>query len=110
MDAFVSWKFFFEKHLILDVKTTLRLQKPYWDNFWWRNIKNEGCKCYLGNEDQKGMFLVVSQLDVHFDFGHSFFGRPIGRASKIARPKNGAPRKKFVRPWLKLSIPLTLDL
>ena len=27
-----------------------------------------------------------------------FFACPIGRASKIARPKSRAPRKKFVHP------------
>ena len=39
------------------------------------------------------MFLVVSRLDAHFGFE-----RPIGGTSKIARPKNRAPRKKFVYP------------
>ena len=32
-------KLLFEKHLILDVKTTLRLQKPHSENFWTLKIK-----------------------------------------------------------------------
>ena len=60
-DVFEYWKLFFEKkHLILDVKTTFRLQKTHCENVWWKHIKNESCKYYLGNKEQKGMFLVVS--------------------------------------------------
>ena len=33
-DAFVLGKLYFEKYLILDFKTTLRLQKPQSKNFW----------------------------------------------------------------------------
>ena len=44
------------------------------------------------------MFLVVSRSDVLFIFEHPFFMCPIGRACKIALPKNRAPRKKVVHP------------
>ena len=37
-------------------------------SFWWNYNKSESCKCYLGMKEQKWMFLVVSQLDVHTDF------------------------------------------
>ena len=33
------WKLLFEKHLILDVETTLRLQKPHCENFWTLRTK-----------------------------------------------------------------------
>ena len=52
----------------------------------------------FGNKEQKAMFLVVSRSDEHFGFDQSFFACPIGRASKIARPKSRARRKKFVHP------------
>ena len=69
-DAFVFWKLPFEEHLILDVKTTSRLQKPHCENFWWKHIKNESLKFHLGNKEQKAIFLVVSRSDVHFGFEH----------------------------------------
>ena len=85
---------FLEENLILEVKTTFRLQKPHCENVWWKHIKNESWKCYLGNREQKLMFLVVSRSDVHFDFEHPFFACPIGRAILLR-----APRKKFVHLW-----------
>ena len=94
MNACTLWKLFFEKHLILDVKTTLRLQKPHCGNFWWKHIKNESCKCYLGNKEQKAMFLVVSWSEVHFSFERTFFCVPDG-----GHPKNRAPGRKFVQPF-----------
>ena len=42
----------------LDVKTTLTLQKPSLRKLL--DIKNKGCKCYLGNKEQKIMFSIVS--------------------------------------------------
>ena len=50
------------------------------------------------------MFLVVSGSDVHIDFDFAqpyYFACPIGRASKIAPPKNRACRSKFVQLWAK---------
>ena len=35
----VLWKLFFDKNLILHVKTTLRLQKPHCENFWILKMK-----------------------------------------------------------------------
>ena len=48
------------------------------------DIKNKGCKCYLGNKEQKSMFLVVSRGDMQFDFEHAFFlrARKIGRLKR----------------------------
>ena len=77
---------FFEAHLILDIKTTIRLQKPHCKNFGWKYICNESCKSCLGDKEQKAMLLVVSRSDVHFSFDHPFFA------------KSRAPRKKFVHP------------
>ena len=54
---------------LLEVKATFRLQKPHCKNFWWKHIKNVSTKCYLGNKEQKAVFLVVPRSDVHFDFG-----------------------------------------
>ena len=51
-------------------------------------VKNEGCKCYLGNKEQKTMFLVVSRSDLQFGFEHLFFLRSRSvkwRARKIGR-------------------------
>ena len=80
------------------------IQKAHSENFWWKHIKNESCKCYLGNKEQKAMFLVVSRSNLHFGFDHPFFffffACPIGRESKIARPKIRPPAKKFVQPYL----------
>ena len=63
-------KLFFEAHLIFNIKTKLSLQK--------RHIKNESCKSYLGNREQKAIFLVVPQSDVHFSFERLFFCVPNG--------------------------------
>ena len=70
-----------------------RLQKPHCENIWWKHITHISCKNHFGKKEQKAMFLVVSRLDVHFGFEC-----PVGGTSKIARPKNRAPRKKFVYP------------
>ena len=71
-----SVQLFFEEHLILEVKTTFRLQKYHFESIWQKHIKNESCRCYLGNNKQKAMFLVVSQSDAHFGFEHYFFCLP----------------------------------
>ena len=65
-DAFALRKLFSEKNLILDVKTALRLQKPYCLNFWWKHIKNESCKWYLDNKEQKAVLCCV--YDAYFGF------------------------------------------
>ena len=82
---FEVWKLLFEAHLILDIKTTIRLQKPHCKGFWWEVIWNKSCKFLLEQKEQKAMFLVVSRSDVHFGFDHSFFVCPNERESKIAR-------------------------
>ena len=99
MHASIVWKLFFEEHLILDTKTTVRLQKPHCKNFWWKHI-NKSCKSCLGNKKQKAMFLVMSWSDVHFGFDHQLFACPIGSANKIARPKSRTCTKKFSHPLL----------
>ena len=40
------------------------------------NIKNEGCKCFLGNKKQRAILLVVSRSDVQFGFEDSYFCVP----------------------------------
>ena len=62
-------------HLILDIQITLTLQRSHCKDFWWNYTKNESCKPYLGNREQKWLFLVVSLSDVHtdFDFARLFF-------------------------------------
>ena len=79
MGAFVLSKFFLEKHLILENNTraTKALLRKLLD------IKNEDCKCYLGNKEQKAMILVVSRSDVQFVCEHSFFLRARSGAPKI---------------------------
>ena len=56
---------------ILDIQTTITLQKPLCKNIWWNYNKNESCS----NKEQKWLFLVVSLSDVHidFDFARPFF-------------------------------------
>ena len=57
------------EHLrLLDVKTTFRLQKSCYEDFWCKHFKNQSCKCYLGNKEQISMFLVVSRSYVLFGF------------------------------------------
>ena len=78
---------FFEKDLILDVKTTLRLQKSHCEKLF--DIKNKGCKCYLGNfGDKFGSFLVLSRSDVEFGSEHPFFCVPekLGALEEISPP------------------------
>ena len=87
LTAFELWKLFIEKHLTLDVKTTFRLQKHHFENISQKHIKNESCKCYLGNNEQKTMFLVVSQSDAHFSLKHPFFECPIRHARKLRARK-----------------------
>ena len=84
-----------ENLLEIIIKASVHIIK----NFWWKYNKYESCKSYLGNKEQKAMFLVVSRLYVHFSFAHLFFACPSGRTSEIARPKNQARWSKFVQPW-----------
>ena len=67
----------------------LKLEKSHCKNVQWKYTDNESRKSYFGNNERKAMFLVVSQLDVNFDFACPFFVRPIGHACKIARLRNG---------------------
>ena len=71
---------------VLDVKTTFRLKKSHIaKNFWWKQVKNESRKCYLGNKEQKAIFLVVSRSDVHFSIEHTFFVCSFGCAILLAK-------------------------
>ena len=90
-NALALWKLFFEKHLILDVKTTLRLQKPHCENIWTLKIKV--ISAHLGNKEHKAMFLVVSRSDVQFGFEHPFLW-----------VLDRAPKQKFVHPWISKTI------
>ena len=85
------WKFWTFKQLTL--------QNPHCKIFWWDYNKNESCKPYLSNEEQKWLFLVVSLSNVHIelDFARPFFAC----ANKIARPKSRARRVKFVQLCVK---------
>ena len=76
-------------HLILDIQTTLTLQRPHCKSFWWNYTKSENCKLHLGNREQKWLFLVVSPstCTLTFILRTHFFECPIGRANKIACPK-----------------------
>ena len=58
----------FEKHLTLDVKKNTQTTKASLQKLL--DIKNEVCKRYLDNKEQKAMFLVASQSDVQFGFEH----------------------------------------
>ena len=82
MDASKVWELFFETHFILAIQATFTLQKRYCKTFWWNNNKNESWKPYLGNREQKLLFLVVSQSDVYSKFD---FARQIELANKIGR-------------------------
>ena len=64
---------------ILDFKTTFKLQKPHFLNFSWKNVKNENCKWYLDNKEQKAVFLVVSMMFT-LVLSARLFACPIGRA------------------------------
>ena len=110
MDAFELWKFFFQEPHALEVKTTFRPQKPHCEKVWWKHIKNERCKCYLCNKEQKAKFLVVSRSHVHFGFEHSLFLRARSSAQIKLRAKNLAHRKKSVHPWNKNLHPSLMHL
>ena len=90
MDASEVWELFFVTHLILDFQTTFILQKPHCKNFWWNYNKKESCKPYLGNKEQKLLFQVVCQSDVHtdFDFARRFFCGPDQARKYNCAPKN----------------------
>ena len=60
-------------HLILDIQTKFRPQKPHGRNIWWTYVKNKIFKSYLGKKEQKLIFLVVSWSDVDFGFLRQFF-------------------------------------
>ena len=79
-------KLFFEAHLILNVKTTFRLQKPHFVNVWWKHIKNDSYKWYLDNKEQEAVFLVVSRMCT-LVLSTRFFARKIRHASWIVHPK-----------------------
>ena len=71
---------------VLDVKTTFRLKKSHIaKNFWWKQVKNESRKCYLGNKEQKAIFLVVSRSDLHFSIEHTFFACSFGCAILLVK-------------------------
>ena len=70
-------------HLVLDIQTTFRQQKPHCNNFWWKHIKNESCKSYLGTKEQKAMLLVVLDRTYILVLRAHFFACPIGRVSKM---------------------------
>ena len=69
---------------------------PCFQHILLRIFKSEICKFYLGNKVQKAMFLVVTRLDVHFGSECPFLSVPIGRTSKIVRPKNRVPKGKLI--------------
>ena len=64
---------------ILDFKTTFKLQKPRFLNVSWKNVKNENCKWYLDNKEQKAVFLVVSMMFT-LVLSARLLACPIGRA------------------------------
>ena len=60
-------------------------------------MKNESCKSYLGNKEQKAMFLVVFRSNVHFDFACPFFAYPNGLERNFSSPENATPIFKLLR-------------
>ena len=82
------------------IQTSFWLQKTHHNNFWWKYIRNECQRSYLGN-----MFPAVSHMKAHFGFVCQFFACPIGRASKISCPKNWAWWSKFVNPLVWILVP-----
>ena len=104
------WELFFETHLILDIQITFTLCKGTIAKTFKKNCnKNESLKPYLGNKEQKLLFLVVSQLDLGIDFVFArplflfnfvFFASPRGRANEIAYPKNRVHISNFVQSLL----------
>ena len=59
---------------------------------------NKSCKSFLGNKEQKVIFLVVSRSDVQFGFDQSFFACPIGLASKTVSQKVGCLERNLSTP------------
>ena len=55
-DTSEVWKLFFETYHVLDIQTTL--QKSHFKNVWWNYNTNESCRSYLGNKEQKWLFLL----------------------------------------------------
>ena len=86
---------------VLDIQTTLTQQKPHCKNSWWNYNKNESCKPYLGNKEQKWLLLVVSLSDLHINYYFActlFLACPIGHANKMRAQKIGRV-DKFVQPY-----------
>ena len=104
------WELFFETHLILDIQITFTLCKGTIAKTFKKNCnKNESLKPYLGNKEQKLLFLVASQLDLRIDFVFArplfffnfvFFCKPERLANEIAYPKNRVHISNFVQSLL----------
>ena len=91
-DASEERKLFFETHLILDIQTTLTLQRSHCKDFWWNYNKNESCMLYVGKKEQQWLFLVSSLSEMHIDFD---FARPFLFFFCV---HDRADRGKFVQP------------
>ena len=68
-------------------------------------MKNVTSKCYLGNKEQKAMFLVVSRSDVHFGleqlFFFFFFCVPDRASNFTCTPGKSGASKEICPPLLK---------
>ena len=62
------------------------------------DIKNEGCKCDLGNKEQKAMFLVVSRSDVQLGYEHPFLRARSGAQVKLRAQKIGRLERNLSTP------------
>ena len=99
-DASEEQKLFFETHLILDIQTTLTLQRSHCKDFWWNYNKNESCMLYVGKKEQQWLFLVSSLSEMHIDFDFArpflffFFACTIGQIEV-----NLLSPAKFAQPW-----------
>ena len=71
-----SIRLFFEMNLILDIQTKFMLQKPRCKNFWWNYNKNESCKPYFGNKEQKLLFLFLNHICTWIWFCAPLFVQP----------------------------------
>ena len=85
------------KLLILDIKTTFRLEKPHCKDVWWKLINNEAVRVIKLKWNNKQCFSLC--LDWMWSLGLS--GHFFCRARSTPR-KLGAYRKKFVHHWVSL--------
>ena len=98
-DPFELGKLFFEEYLILNVRTTFRLQKLRCETYGGNTLKIKAVSAIQVIKNKKQCFQLCLDRTCTLVLSVHFLRSPIGRVSKIARLKKRAPRNVFVHSW-----------